>query len=86
MKVLYSRCEGLDVHAGSVTARTRCTPRNVPDRKGDMNDATRIVDLLAHWLIRSSFVSPAPVQIDSSANRMSAASSSREPIMAPKQG
>ena len=125
MEVLYSRCAGLDVHAGSVTACARlatgaevtyehrtvptttrglleldewltahgCTHvameatgvywkpvwhvleqhftlvlanamhiRNVPGRKSDMNDATWIADLLAHGLIRSSFVPPAPVQ------------------------
>ena len=125
MEVLYPRCAGLDVHAGSVTAcvriatgpevtyehRTmaatsrgllelaewlaayRCTHvameatgvywkpvwhvleasftlvlanamhiRNVPGRKSDVNDATWIADLLAHGLIRSSFVPPAPIQ------------------------
>jgi transposase len=125
MEVLYSRCAGLDVHAGSVTACARvasgtqvtyehrtvstttrgllelaewltghgCTHvameatgvywkpvwhvleaaftlvlanamhiRNVPGRKSDMNDATWIADLLAHGLIRSSFVPPAPIQ------------------------
>ena len=36
--------------------------RNVPGRKSDMNDATWIADLLAHGLIRSSFVPPAPIQ------------------------
>jgi transposase len=36
--------------------------RTVPGRKSDMNDATWIADLLAHGLIRSSFVPPAPVQ------------------------
>jgi transposase len=35
---------------------------NVPGRKSDMNDATWIADLLAHGLIRSSFVPPAPIQ------------------------
>jgi transposase len=125
MEVLYPRCGGLDVHAGSVTACVRiaadakvtyehrtvstttrglldlaewltthgCTHvameatgvywkpvwhvleesftlvlanamhiRNVPGRKSDMNDATWIADLLAHGLIRSSFVPPAPIQ------------------------
>jgi transposase len=125
MEVLYPRCAGLDVHAGSVTAcariamgatvtydhRTVSTTtrgllelaewltahgsthvameatgvywkpvwhvleehftlvlanamhiRNVPGRKSDMNDATWIADLLAHGLIRSSFVPPAPIQ------------------------
>lgn len=36
--------------------------RNVPGRKSDMNDATWIADLLAHGLIRSSFVPPTPIQ------------------------
>ena len=125
MEVLYPRCAGLDVYAGSVTACVRlavdthvtydprtvatttrglldlaewltaygCTHvameatgvywkpvwhvleehvtlilanamhiRNVPGRKSDMNDATWIADLLAHGLIRSSFVPPAPIQ------------------------
>jgi transposase len=125
MEVLYPRCAGLDVHAGSVTAcvrmatdakitdehRTVATTtrgllqldewltspggthvameatgvygnpvwhvleehfplvlanamhiRNVPGRTSDMNDATWIADLLAHGLIRSSFVPPAPIQ------------------------
>ena len=125
MDVLYPRCAGLDVHAGSVTACARMTAgaqvtydhrtvatttrgllalaewltahgcthvameatgvywkpvwhvleehftlilanamhiRNVPGRKSDMNDATWIADLLAHGLIRSSFVPPAPIQ------------------------
>jgi transposase len=125
MEVLYPRCAGLDVHAGTVMACARiasegqvrhhhltvttttrgllelaewlaghaCTHvameatgvywkpvwhvleehfrlilanaahiRNVPGRKSDMNDATWIADLLAHGLIRSSFVPPAPIQ------------------------
>lgn len=36
--------------------------RNVPGRKSDVNDATWIADLLAHGLIRSSFVPPSFVQ------------------------
>lgn len=36
--------------------------RNVPGRKTDINDATWIADLLAHGLIRGSFVPPAHVQ------------------------
>ncbi len=36
--------------------------RNVPGRKSDINDATWIADLLAHGLIRASFVPPAPIQ------------------------
>jgi len=36
--------------------------RNVPGRKTDVNDATWIADLLAHGLIRGSFVPEAPIQ------------------------
>jgi transposase len=36
--------------------------RNVPGRKSDVNDATWIADLLAHGLIRGSFVPPAAIQ------------------------
>ena len=36
--------------------------KNVPGRKTDVNDATWIADLLAHGLIRESFVPPTPVQ------------------------
>jgi transposase len=36
--------------------------RNVPGRKSDVNDAMWIADLLAHGLIRSSFVPPSAVQ------------------------
>jgi transposase len=36
--------------------------RNVPGRKTDVSDAMWIADLLAHGLIRSSFVPPTPVQ------------------------
>jgi transposase len=35
--------------------------RNVPGRKSDVNDAMWIADLLAHGLIRGSFVPPAPI-------------------------
>jgi transposase len=35
--------------------------KNVPGRKTDVNDATWIADLLAHGLIRSSFVPPQPI-------------------------
>ena len=35
--------------------------KKVPGRKTDVNDATWIADLLAHGLIRSSFVPPRPV-------------------------
>jgi len=36
--------------------------RNVPGRKSDVNDATWLSDLLAHGLVRSSFVPPPPIQ------------------------
>ena len=36
--------------------------KNVPGRKTDVNDATWIADLLAHGLIRPSFVPPTPIQ------------------------
>jgi transposase len=36
--------------------------RHVPGRKSDMTDAAWIADLLAHGLIRSSFVPPAQIQ------------------------
>jgi transposase len=36
--------------------------RNVPGRKSDVNDATWLADLLAHGLVRASFVPPAPIQ------------------------
>ena len=36
--------------------------RNVPGRKTDVNDATWIADLLAHGLIRASFVPPTKIQ------------------------
>jgi transposase len=36
--------------------------KGVPGRKSDMNDATWISDLLAHGLIRASFVPPQPIQ------------------------
>jgi transposase len=36
--------------------------RNVPGHKSDVSDAEWIADLLAHGLIRGSFVPPAPVQ------------------------
>jgi transposase len=36
--------------------------RNVPGRKSDVNDAMWLSDLLAHGLIRGSFVPPTPIQ------------------------
>src|SRR3984957_9569237 len=36
--------------------------RNVLGRKTEVNDATRIADLLTHGLIRASFLPPVPIQ------------------------
>lgn len=36
--------------------------KNVPGRKSDVNDAMWLADLLAHGLIRGSFVPPTPIQ------------------------
>src|SRR5262249_25260118 len=36
--------------------------KTVPGRKSDVNDATWLADLLAHGLIRPSFVPPAAIQ------------------------
>ena len=36
--------------------------RTVPGRKTDVNDATWLADLMAHGLIRASFVPPTPIQ------------------------
>ena len=36
--------------------------KNVPGRKTDVADATWLADLLAHGLVRASFVPPAPIQ------------------------
>lgn len=36
--------------------------KNVPGRKTDVNDATWLAELLAHGLVRSSFVPPRPTQ------------------------
>jgi transposase len=36
--------------------------RAVPGRKSDVNDATWLADLLAHGLVRASFVPPPPIQ------------------------
>jgi len=36
--------------------------RNVPGRKSDVNDATWLAELLAHGLVRGSFVPPEPIQ------------------------
>jgi transposase len=36
--------------------------KGVPGRKSDINDATWIADLLAHGLVRASFVPPQPIQ------------------------
>jgi hypothetical protein len=36
--------------------------RNLPGRKSDVSDAQWLADLLAHGLVRGSFVPPAPIQ------------------------
>ena len=36
--------------------------KNMPGRKSDISDALWIADLLAHGLIRASFVPPTPIQ------------------------
>lgn len=51
----------LEEHLALVLANAQHI-RNVPGRKTDVNDAAWIADLLAHGLIRSSFVPPAPIQ------------------------
>ena len=51
--VLESACELVLANAAHV--------RNVPGRKTDVNDAMWIADLLAHGLVRASFVPPTPV-------------------------
>lgn len=51
----------LEGHFGLVLANARQI-KNVPGRKSDVRDAEWISDLLAHGLIRSSFVPPAPIQ------------------------
>ena len=48
------------VHAGA--GQRAAHIRNVPGRKSDRNDAAWIADLLAHGLIRGSFVPPTPIQ------------------------
>lgn len=46
----------------SLTLANAADIRNVPGRKSDVKDATWIADLLAHGLIRGSFVPPPPIQ------------------------
>jgi transposase len=36
--------------------------RNLPGRKSDMNDATWLAELIAHGLVRGSFVPPEPIR------------------------
>jgi transposase len=51
----------LEGHFDLILANARDV-RNLPGRKTDMNDATWLADLLAHGLVRSSFVPPTPIQ------------------------
>jgi transposase len=46
----------------ALTLANAAQVKNVPGRKSDVNDATWLADLLAHGLIRASFVPPAPIQ------------------------
>jgi transposase len=46
----------------SLTLANAAQVKNVPGRKSDVNDATWLADLLAHGLIRSSFVPPMAIQ------------------------
>jgi len=60
-RVLETRWHVLEGHVELVLANAMHI-RNIPGRKSDVNDATWIADLLAHGLIRGSFVPPAPIQ------------------------
>src|SRR5436190_5869404 len=51
----------LEGHFELVLANARHI-RNIPGRESDVNDAPWIADLLAHGLIRGSFVPPEPIQ------------------------
>ena len=72
MEVIYPRCAGLDVHWKPVwhvleghfelVLANAAHVKNVPGRKTDVNDAMWLADLLAHGLIRASFVPPVAVQ------------------------
>ncbi len=60
-------CTGSRSGTCSKAASSWCWPtpqhiKNVPGRKTDVNDAMWIADLLAHGLIRASFVPPPPIQ------------------------
>ena len=62
---LRCRWYGRRAHLRGVPARALANAthiKGVPGRKSDMNDATWIADLLAHGLIRASFVPPQPIQ------------------------
>src|SRR5438132_12425621 len=51
----------LEGHFELVLANARHI-RNIPGRKSDVNDAPWLADVLAHGLIRGSFVPPEPIQ------------------------
>lgn len=51
----------LEAHVSLVLANPGHV-RAIPGRKSDMNDAAWLADLVAHGLIRGSFVPPAPIQ------------------------
>lgn len=46
----------------ALTLANAAAVRNVPGRKSDVSDAAWLADLLAHGLIRASFVPPSPIQ------------------------
>jgi transposase len=51
----------LEEHLTLVLANATAV-RNLPGRKSDVSDAQWLADLLAHGLVRGSFVPPAPIQ------------------------
>ena len=51
----------LDGHFALILANAMHV-KAIPGRKSDVNDATWLADLLAHGLIRASFVPPTPIQ------------------------
>src|SRR4051794_31835021 len=62
MEVLYSRCAGLDVHKATVVAAVRLVAGGKVAREVRTGDATWLAELLAHGLIRASFVPDTPTQ------------------------
>ena len=70
MEVLYPRCAGLDVHAGSITACARiATGAQVTYEHRTVPTTTRGLLDLAEWLGRSGPDSPANVRKNSPPDR-----------------